>query len=184
MVKKMGAVVALLLAMVVVPAAPAYAEDEVVYIVNLAGNRCLDAPAEWNGENRSPIQLWECYPPTQYNQMWRIRKVGSEATSPFQLINVASGRCLDVRDWGTVEGVPVQLYNCFPDAENHSNQLWNLHTSSTPGGYVLRGRHSSQVLDADAHRAAGNGAAVQIWYYYSTPTQLNQRWVFRRADEF
>ncbi len=68
-----------LAATLVVPATAASAnyspqpgDEGPFYIVNVANNRCLDAAAQGQGANGTRVQIWDCYPPTQYNQMWRL----------------------------------------------------------------------------------------------------------------
>jgi Ricin-type beta-trefoil lectin domain len=153
--------------------------DDVVYIVNLGSGRCLDATAQWNGVNGTPIQLWDCYPPAQYNQMWRIHWL---TDYDFQLINVASGRCLDAKDWGTIDGTKLQLWDCYGLA--NTNQIWHALLTNTPGARWLQEQHSFKVADADARQIGHNGTPVQLWHLIGDEAQTNQRWIFRHADEF
>lgn len=179
MFKKLWAMLAVAAFGVVVSAGTAHAEDEVVYIVNRANNRCLDAAAQWNGQNATPIQLWDCYPPTQYNQMWRIHWVGN---TTFQLISVAGGRCLDATNLGTADGTRLQLWDCL--GPNQTNQIWKALATNTPGHWWIMGQHSSKVVDADAGQIGSNGTPVQLWHLIGDEAQTNQRWAFKHAEDF
>lgn len=169
-----AATVAVLAALI--PAGQASAADDVVYIVNRAGNKCLDAAAQGNGANGTPIQLWDCYPPTQYNQMWRVHWL---TEYDFQLINVGSGTCLT--PWGTTDGTRLQLWDCL---SNYTNQVWHSQYTNTPGYVWLTEQKSFKVLDAAAQYNSVNGTPVQIWYRIGDEAQTNQRWIFKHASDF
>ena len=50
----------------------------------------------------------------------------SPTTSPStsqEIVGQGSGRCLDIKDYGTTDGSPVQLWDCYTG----TNQLWSLH---------------------------------------------------------
>jgi len=179
MAKKVGAVLALAVCGALAAAAPAHAStDDVVYVVNLSSGRCLDAPAQANTAG-TPVQLWDCYPPTQYNQMWRVHWLTDNS---FQLRNVASDLCLDSRDWGTAEGTVLQLWPCYD--VTHTNQLWKKLSTATPNAWWLQEQHSYKVADAVWQQIGRNGTRVQLWYLIGDETQKNQRWVFKHANEF
>jgi Ricin-type beta-trefoil lectin domain-like len=57
--------------------------------------------------NGSLIQLWTYGGGT--NQQWMPVAVGSGV---YKLVNVASGRCLDVPAASTANGVQLQIYDC------------------------------------------------------------------------
>ncbi|CCH31729.1 RICIN domain-containing protein [Actinosynnema sp. NPDC047251] len=179
MLRKLWTMVAVAVFSAVIPAGTALADDEVVYIVSRANNRCLDATAQWNGVNGTPIQLWDCYPPTQYNQMWRIHWVSDYE---FQLIGVASGRCLDATGMGTAAGTRLQLWDCL--GPNQRNQIWKSLSTNTPGYRWIMGQHSAKVVDAVANQTGSNGTPVQLWHLIGDETQTNQRWAFKRPGDF
>lgn len=175
MFRKLWATLGVIAFSVVAGAGTAHAEDDVVYIVSRANNRCLDAPAEWNGANYTPIQLWDCYPPTQYNQMWRVHWVDNYH---FQLINVAAGRCLWAPDRN--DGTRIRLLDCGSSL----TQVWKSLSTNTPGYRWIMGQDSAKVLDADARTTGSNGTPVQLWYQIGPETQTNQRWTFKHAGDF
>ncbi|MET8764458.1 RICIN domain-containing protein [Lentzea sp. NPDC004782] len=168
--KTLAATAALVL--VLVSGTAARAAEDPVYITSVAGGRCLDAAARYNGANGTPIQLWDCYPPTQYNQMWRVHWL---TDWDFQLINVASGRCLEAKDWSTVSGTRLQLWDCF--GLSNKNQIWHAQSTNTPGAVWLVEQHSFKVLDAAAQYNGANGTPVQLWDRVGSETRANQRWI-------
>ncbi|WP_051811873.1 RICIN domain-containing protein [Kitasatospora sp. MBT63] len=75
-----------------------------------------------------------------------------------------SGRCLDLKDWGTVDGTPVQLWDCGTGW----NQKW------TRTGGTLVNPQSGKCLDV-AGGSTANGAKVQLWSCNGTGAQ---QWQF------
>ncbi|MEV4616054.1 ricin-type beta-trefoil lectin domain protein [Kitasatospora sp. NPDC049258] len=71
-----------------------------------------------------------------------------------------SGRCLDLKDWGTADGTPVQLWDCGAGW----NQRW------TRTGGTLVNPQSGKCLDVAAG-ATVNGAKVQLWSCNGTGAQ-------------
>jgi beta-glucosidase len=108
----------------------------------------------------------------------RTTVVGGPADDPtistadwFAVVNQATERCLDAKDWGTANGTPVQQWVCpvpQPNAE------WKF-TASSNGYYRLVNRNASdKVLDvAGGPSATGNGAKTQLW---SSTGAANQQW--------
>ncbi|HEY3483534.1 MAG TPA: RICIN domain-containing protein [Streptomyces sp.] len=63
-----------------------------------------------------------------------------------------SGRCLDLKDWGSSDGTPVQIWDCGTGW----NQQWK-----RDGGQVVNPQ-SGKCLDVSGGSTA-NGAKVQLW---------------------
>jgi endoglucanase len=82
-----------------------------------------------------------------------------------ELVGQASGRCLDIKDFGTADPTPVQLWDCL----GGTNQMW----ISTGG--ILYNPQSNKCLDVkDAGTA--NGTEVRLWSCdatYAQQWQLN-----------
>ncbi|MFJ1704931.1 RICIN domain-containing protein [Kitasatospora sp. NPDC088346] len=72
----------------------------------------------------------------------------------------ASGRCLDLKDWGTADGTPVQLWDCGTGW----NQKW------TRTGATVVNPQSGKCLDV-AGGSTVNGAKVQLWSCNGTGAQ-------------
>lgn len=77
-----------------------------------------------------------------------------------QLVGQQSGRCLDVKDWGTTDGTPVQLWDCGGD--------WNQKWSWTDSTFV--NPQSGKCLDV-AGGSTTNGTEVRLWGCNGTGAQ-------------
>jgi hypothetical protein len=161
------ALVAAALTVVAVPAAAVGPEVDQAITVQASGNRCLDAAAQYNGQNGTPVQLWDCLGVGQSNQRWYQRWV---TPGRFQLVGKASGRCLDAAAQGNGQnGTPVQLWDCY--GAGQLNQIWEP-VWDTAGSFVVAIRNvgAGRVLDA---AGTGNGAGIQLW---DNNGLLIQRW--------
>ncbi|WP_327010556.1 RICIN domain-containing protein [Dactylosporangium sp. NBC_01737] len=170
----------LVVAAVLVPAGGASAADEVDgpwYIVSsAAGNRCLDVPAQSGGGNGTTLQVWDCYPPSQTNQMWWRRW---RTSNTFELISAANGRCLDApAQWGGADGKPIQLWDCYPPSQ--TNQMWRLMAPTV--GWRLQSVGYSKVVQAGPGQGNQNGTGVQSWYLDTG--NLNQAWTLKSPNGF
>ncbi|MEU8849395.1 RICIN domain-containing protein [Streptomyces sp. NPDC048564] len=89
-------------------------------------------------------------------------------TSWSTVVNSGSGKCLDARAAGTVNGTAVQQYAC----NNSTAQQWSF--TSTSDGYVrINNRNDAQqVVDVSEVSTADN-AAVHLWTYGGGN---NQQW--------
>ncbi|MBP0450410.1 RICIN domain-containing protein [Kitasatospora sp. RG8] len=72
---------------------------------------CLDPDSGRTG-NGTPVHMWECN--GAISQKWQVRADGA-------IVNVKSGRALDVRGWGSANGAIAQIW----DFNNTANQLWH-----------------------------------------------------------
>ncbi|MGA5125608.1 RICIN domain-containing protein [Streptomyces pseudogriseolus] len=85
------------------------------------------------------------------------------------VVNSGSGKCLDARAAGTVNGTAVQQYSC----NGTTAQQWSF--TPTSDGYVRIGNRNDerQVVDVSDVSAADN-AAVHLWTYGGG---ANQQWL-------
>lgn len=98
-------------------------------------------------------------------QRWRVVP-GNGAVS---LVNVASGKCLDVNGASADDGARVQHWTCT----NGPNQQWRAQPlPGDPAGVQLQAVHSGKCLDLPAQQT-GPGSALQQWGCTGGP---NQRW--------
>lgn len=150
------------------------------------GGRCLDAAAQGNGANGTPIQLWDCYPPSQANQMWYLRLVTDTRYSGqvYQIRSYAyPNQCVDANlgNGGGGNSTPIQLWQCLTG--DWWNQLWR-YTCTTqaqnpegtwyPTGCSFESLDfPGQVLDADWGYICCNGTHIQLWKDLG---HANQRW--------
>ncbi|MFF7636251.1 RICIN domain-containing protein [Kitasatospora sp. NPDC008050] len=82
----------------------------------------------------------------------------AEAVDGSQIVNGGSGKCLDVRNGGTADGTPVQLYTCNGTA----SQRWVIFTSPDGSYDRLYNRQSKKCLDV-SNSGTSLGTPVQIW---------------------
>jgi len=140
-------------------------------VTNNYNGRCLDAAWEHIGSNGTPVQLWDCYGPDSLNQQWVFHQVAYG--SAYQIINVASHRCLDAKLEGQgAQGSPVQLWQCY---DSHpDNQIWFVYQDGY-GNYTIESKAYHRVLDANLGYGGFNGTPVQLWDNLGSG-QTNQRW--------
>lgn len=133
--------------------------------------------------NNLPTVQQPCvgYPPFQ--QIWTTYRTGSSSIpglgdhiATFQLMNLLTGKCLDLRDGNTADGAYVQQYTC----NNSNTQLWAPKFTSQPGYVRLVNVRSGKCLDV-AQGSSVPGTLVwsfrcvdfdgetnwaQLWYFY------------------
>ncbi len=98
----------------------------IYWIVNSGSGQCLDdrdgKTADW-----SPVQQWTCNY-TSTTMQWKLETVGYSPYPDYppwgQLINLRSGKCLDVRGGSSAPGAALQIYHCTSTgtvASGHAN---------------------------------------------------------------
>jgi beta-glucosidase len=87
----------------------------------------------------------------------------------YSVVNRGSQSCVDAKDWGTVNGTPVQQFTC-PDAQ--ANAQWQF--VPTSGGFyrVINRNAPDKGWDVSGASTA-NGAKVQLW---ADNGGANQQW--------
>jgi hypothetical protein len=163
MIKKLAAVLPLILGAVLVAAVPGTAAVAAVVnsptaVVGGQSGRCLDVPSS-STANGTQAQLYDCS--GQSNQSWTY-------TSSQQL-TVYGNKCLDASGRGTSNGTAVVIWDC----NGQSNQQWNVNTNGT-----ITGVQSGLCLDANGAGAA-NGTKVILW---ACNGQSNQQWTQRTSS--
>lgn len=86
-----------------------------------------------------------------------------------------SGKCLDIPDGSSQDGVQLQQYGCH----GGSNQQWRFEPVAGADTYLVRSAHSGKCLDV-AGGSTDNGAAVQQW---SCHGGTNQQWRLNAAPQ-
>jgi hypothetical protein len=104
-------------------------------------------------------QLWDQYATD-------IPSTGIISSSIYKLINVNSGKALDVTQSGTVNGANVQIWN----NNNSAAQQWRLQAIDDDSVYKLINVISEKALDVD-HSGTDNGTNVHIWTDNGTAAQ-------------
>ncbi|MGW0515807.1 RICIN domain-containing protein [Crossiella sp. NPDC003009] len=81
------------------------------------------------------------------------------------LVNVNSGKCLEIADYGTHNGARAQQWRC--EGVHSQHWVWHYLSNSTQGSiewrhYWLKNRHSGKCLEI-ADSSTANGARAQQW---------------------
>ena len=92
---------------------------------------------------------------------------GAITNGIYEIINVGSGKSLDVQDVSTSNGANVQLWT----RTGANNQRWQI-TALGNNEYRIEAVHSGRALDV-ANVSAENGANIHLWSYGGG---ANQRW--------
>src|SRR3954470_19053385 len=89
----------------------------------------------------------------------------------YALVNRATGKCVDARDWGSWNGAAVQLWAC---GGGQHNQQWRF-VPTDGGNYRVISRNAeSMVLDVTGGPGAnGDRVPIQLW---SWAGGSNQQW--------
>jgi glucosylceramidase len=87
-------------------------------VVNLNSKKCLDVTGR-STANGAVIQQWTCNGGT--NQEWYPRVAqNNPAATIYNLVNLNSGKCLDVTGRSTANGAVIQQWTC----NGGTNQEW------------------------------------------------------------
>jgi hypothetical protein len=149
----------------------------VVELVSSAyANKCVDAnnAGPTAGLNGDVVQLWDCFndQANHPNQWWWALQSNDGYT---ELINWQYGLCLDAdNSQGFTNGSRVQLWSCFDDRTNHSNQWWNFGPHGFYTALPVTWGSASKVLDVNNYgpTAGQNGDKIQIWDYLGGSNQF------------
>ncbi|MEU5691736.1 RICIN domain-containing protein [Actinosynnema sp. NPDC020468] len=127
-----------LFALATAVAAPASAGVPVkITLIGGANDQCLDVP-RGTTDNKQQVEIYYCKLNDDDNQKWTF--LPGRVAGWGQLRNVASGKCLDVRDTSTADGAAVQQYTCI----DVPNQQWTWDAVSLN----LKAYHSNLCLGA------------------------------------
>jgi hypothetical protein len=111
------------------------------------------------------IEQWDCYGGTP--EQWRLDPIATvNGKQYYEVVNVNSGKCLDVPGGNTAGGVELQQWSCW----GGDMQLWALFGTGT-SSLTVRNLRSGLCLDDKDWGGAGaalqqwdcNQAAVQTW---------------------
>jgi glucosylceramidase len=95
---------------------------------------------------------------------------GISPTAWYNVVNTASGKCVDEANWGTAPGTAVQQWTC---GTGQHNQQWQF--TPTSGGYYRVSPRFAPNLAWDVTAVSGaDGAAIQLWTYGGGN---NQQWL-------
>ncbi|MHA6529878.1 RICIN domain-containing protein [Paenibacillus sp. BAC0078] len=108
------------------------------------------------------------FPQTMMVDYVRVYKAGSTPVEPgavYKLINMNSGKALDIYAAGTTDATNVQIYT----DNNTAAQKWQLFTNAD-GSFKLINPNSGKALDVDG-AGVTDGTNVQIWTDNGTAAQ-------------
>ena len=158
-------------------AAPAASADGSPLTIRVAGRGdgyCLDNFASGGGQNNSPVGLWACTGGA--TQLWRLREFNAGATYNYELVNNASGRCLDYpASAGENPGAQFNVYDCLNGASNGQNLARRRLSDGTDALISPKGP-GNLAVDAYASSWVGNGSPVGLWEYWGDPGNKLQHW--------
>ena len=89
----------------------------------------------------------------------------------YRLVNVYSGKCLDVENWGTTNGVNMDQWDCLGPISSHLNQVFTLVPLGS-GDYRIVAKNSGRCADV-INESFSNGAWIQQWDCLGS---TNQTW--------
>lgn len=142
-------------------------------LVNVGSGKCLDV-AGASAADSANVQQFRCH--LGANQQWKIipnvNPTTYEPDGTYLVININSGKCLDVVGASTADGANVQQYTCHRQA----NQRWIIRYDQHRGDratYRFVNVRSGKCLEV-ASSSTADGANVQQSTCYGA---YNQRWI-------
>jgi hypothetical protein len=92
-------------------------------VISELDGKCLDVPFESKSYNGTKLQLWDCYGPRQWNQLWYWSDVDRSVSGFWYFINRATHKCLDVPlEQHRKSGARIQQWDCY--GVGQLNQHW------------------------------------------------------------
>ncbi|MEV7026946.1 RICIN domain-containing protein [Kitasatospora sp. NPDC093558] len=134
---------------------------------------CLDNFASGGGANNSPVGFWTCNGgPTE---LWRWRLYDAGAYYGWELVNNASGRCLDYPEsWGNTVGAQFNVYDCKDGGA--PGQTFHSFVNGADISLTSPKTPSVVALDGYASLWKGDGSPVGLWYADTSNFNAWQRW--------
>jgi hypothetical protein len=99
---------------------------------------------------------------------WAITDTSFETGKPVNIVNSATGFCLDVTGASSKEGVQLDAWTC----NSGSNQNWTM--SAEGSGYYVTSQLDGQVMDDSGGSKQSGGAIIQ----WDANGGTNQQWTF------
>ncbi|MCG5219462.1 family 43 glycosylhydrolase [Streptosporangium soli] len=126
-------------------------------LVNRNSGKCLEVAGSADG---AAVRQWACNGGT--TQRWRMEDQGDDTS---RLVNVASGKVLDVADCGTADGTAIRQWSWL----NNTCQRFRL-VSTSSGWIRLVNANSGKVADV-ADCGTADGTAVRQWSWLNNNCQ-------------
>ncbi|AEV83181.1 hypothetical protein ACWT_2161 [Actinoplanes sp. SE50] len=143
-----------------------------LHVAGRGSGYCLDNFASGEGRNNSPVGLWTCN--GGRTELWRWRIFNQNIYYGVELVNNASGRCLDYpASMGNTVGAQFNVYDC----RDGSAPGQNFHLTNASGGVAMESQATNNAVAVDAFTSKwhGDGSPVGLWYY-SSPGNAFQHW--------
>ncbi|MFE7510285.1 RICIN domain-containing protein [Streptomyces sp. NPDC057540] len=87
-------------------------------LINANSGKCLEI-ADWSRANGAQARQWDCHGGA--NQRWEWAGTTTwDGLDVIALINVNSGKCLEIADWSRANGAQARQWDCHYG----DNQLW------------------------------------------------------------
>ncbi|MGL1900657.1 MAG: RICIN domain-containing protein [Fibrobacterales bacterium] len=125
---------------------------------------CLDVEAR-STTSGANIQSYPCNL-TAAQQFKLVDLNTQEFSGNYKMVNINSGKCVEVQGGAQYDGANVQQYNC----NGTGPQNWEF-THLGGAVYDIRNIHAGKFLDV---AYGGNSDNVQVWWSY--PTGSSQQW--------
>ncbi|WP_179082404.1 RICIN domain-containing protein [Streptomyces rectiverticillatus] len=130
----------------------AAADDGSTLLVTTQGAICLEIENS-SKSNGALAQQWSCK--GQPGAEWKFVEVsGSGDDTLYQLVNVNSGKCLEIADSRTDYGAPIQQWTCVKGLATQQWRYYNLVLANNNGSYA------TVVKGDDGWASRKNGARV------------------------
>ncbi len=119
-----------------------------------------------------PVAQTACAQGAGAEQEWTLNPVGTATPQQYQLINNASGLCLDVQNYSTASGTKLDQWTC--KGASGLNQLWTLQSLTNGSSMIVSALSHLCVDDPGSSTASGvqldqkscvNGAPNQSWEF-------------------
>ncbi len=103
------------------------------------------------------------------NQIWYFER---QSDKSYKIINVATGKCLDVNNGESTNGTNVLVWN----SNDNNNQRW--YFTSKDGNYVIHPKYNTSIALDVSGGSKDEGANIQIWEVNGTAAQTFCVWKF------
>ncbi|WP_237749603.1 RICIN domain-containing protein [Streptomyces sp. SS] len=140
-------------------------------LVNVGTGKCLEI-ADGSHADGARAQQWDCVGVRHQSWRWELRGVWydewQQERHNYRLINVESGKCLEIADFSRADGARAQQWTCA----NVASQIWDFPYASHRRTMIYNWNSGKALEIADGSRA--NGARAQQWEVpYIVPNHMS-----------
>ncbi len=142
-------------------------------MVNNHSGKCGEVYHSQTG-NGANVDQYSCngtFTQDWYFDFWGIDQYGNPIGN---IVNINSGKCFEVYNWGAGNGSNVDQWNCAPLNQSHSNQLWDMNGPFIEA--VGASQYRKLIVVAEVYNwSTSNYGNVDIWQSYG---DANQMWTY------